>query len=231
VSDSALAPSISSTEHLRVLFADDDEFARTIIGEALSRSMTVQCAASVAEAITRIGEFDPHAIVTDLNFGTGPDGGDLVRYVAEHCPWVGCVVLSAHSSEYLAIGRDMPELPGLTYLVKGELSNIDYLTEAILTAIDGSSQSSSGPRRLASVNDSRPLTDRPVITRAQAEALRMIADGLSNSAIARALGITMRSAESLVQRTIAALGLRSDGDVNVRVLAARMWTEGKVDVR
>lgn len=231
MSDSALAPSTTSTEHLRVLFVDDDEFARTIIGDALSRTVTVQCAASVAEAITRIGEFDPHAIVTDLNFGTGPDGGDLVRYVAEHCPWVGCVVLSAHSSEYLAIGRDMPSLPGLTYLVKGELTNIDSLTDAVLTAIEGSSQSSGAVRRPSGGGGSRLQPDRPVITRAQAEALRMIADGLSNAAIARTLGITMRSAESLVQRTIAALGLRSDGDVNVRVLAARMWTEGKVDVR
>jgi len=228
---SSAAVAATATDHLRVLFVDDDEFARAIIGEALSRSMSVQCAGSVAEAITRIAEFDPHAVVTDLNFGTGPDGGDLVRYVAEHCPWVGCVVLSAHSSEYLAIGREMPDLPGLTYLVKGDLNTVDSLTKAIVTAIDGSQRSPGKANAQGARMPVRPLSDRRVVTKSQAEALRMIADGLSNAAIARTLGITMRSAESLVQRTIQGLGLRSDGDVNVRVLAARLWAEGKVDVR
>jgi len=213
---------------LRVLFVDDDEFSRSIIGEGLSRTMTVDCASSVAEAIAMIGTFEPHAVVTDLNFGTGPDGGELVNYLVEHCPWVGCVVLSAHSSEFLAVGRPLPDFPGLIYLVKNELAGMQPLVEAVHASIAGAP-----PMPLLTKKQSGATTasSTVTITRGQAEALRLIADGASNSAIAVILGVSMRSAESLVHRTIAALGLRSDGDVNVRVLAARMWVEGRVEVK
>ena len=65
----------------------------------------------------------------------------------------------------------------------------------------------------------------------KAEILRMIADGLSNASIAEARGITLRAAEALIQRTFAALGVNGDPSVNPRVVAVRMWHQGKVAVK
>lgn len=59
----------------------------------------------------------------------------------------------------------------------------------------------------------------------------MIADGLSNASIAEARGITLRAAEALIQRTFAALGVNGDPSVNPRVVAVRMWHQGKVSVK
>ncbi|MSY02835.1 MAG: hypothetical protein F2672_03925 [Actinobacteria bacterium] len=65
----------------------------------------------------------------------------------------------------------------------------------------------------------------------QGEILRMIADGLSNAAIARERGVTLRAAEALIQRTFSALGVKGDPDLNSRVIAVRLWQQGKVVVR
>jgi DNA-binding NarL/FixJ family response regulator len=73
--------------------------------------------------------------------------------------------------------------------------------------------------------------EKITITSGQAEILRMIADGLSNAAIAEARGITLRAAEALIQRTFAALGVNGDSNINPRVAAVRMWQQGKVAVK
>jgi DNA-binding NarL/FixJ family response regulator len=59
----------------------------------------------------------------------------------------------------------------------------------------------------------------------------MVADGLSNSAIADARGITLRAAEALIQRTFVALGVNGDSTINPRVVAVRIWQQGKVVVK
>jgi DNA-binding NarL/FixJ family response regulator len=69
------------------------------------------------------------------------------------------------------------------------------------------------------------------VTSTQAEILRMIADGLSNASIAETRGISLRAAEALVQRTFAALGVNGDPNINPRVVAVRMWQQGKVVVK
>jgi DNA-binding CsgD family transcriptional regulator len=75
------------------------------------------------------------------------------------------------------------------------------------------------------------VSDKITITAAQAEILRMIADGLSNSAIAKKRDISLRAAEGLIQRTFQALGVNGDSDMNPRVIAVRMWQQGKVAVK
>jgi DNA-binding NarL/FixJ family response regulator len=73
--------------------------------------------------------------------------------------------------------------------------------------------------------------EKITITASQAEILRMIADGLSNASIAKERDITLRAAEALIQRTFLALGVNGDPSVNPRVVAVRMWHQGKVAVK
>jgi hypothetical protein len=58
-----------------------------------------------------------------------------------------------------------------------------------------------------------------------------IADGLSTASIAKERDITVRAAEALIQRTFLALGVNGDPNVNPRVVAVRMWHQGKVAVK
>jgi DNA-binding NarL/FixJ family response regulator len=213
----------SDQRSIRVLLVEDEDFTRTMVGEMLSASgITVLSVPSVAEAIKSMDEFDPHVVLTDLDLGHGPDGADLLTKVAEERPWTGMVVMTAHASPELAINdaSRIPEQAG--YIVKSEIHSIQNLISVIQESIimPGNFNSSDGASE-----------EKITITTTQAEILRMIADGLSNTAIAEARGITLRAAEALIQRTFVALGVNGDSTINPRVVAVRKWQQGKVVVK
>ena len=208
---------------MRVLLVEDEDFTCTMVGEMLSASgITVRPVASVAEALNVIDEFDPNVVLTDLDLGDGPDGADLLTKVAEERPWTGMVVMTAHASPEIAINdaSRIPEQAG--YIVKSEIHSIQNLISVIQESIimpgnfNGSDSESE---------------EKITITTSQAEILRMIADGLSNTSIAEARGISLRAAEALIQRTFVALGVNGDSSINPRVVAVRKWQQGKVVVK
>ncbi len=208
---------------MRVLVVEDEDFTRTMVCEMLSASgIDIKPVASVAEALQVIEEFDPHVVLTDLDLGHGPDGADLLTKVALERPWTGMVVMTAHASPELAIkdASRIPEQAG--YIVKSEIHSIrnliSVIEESIIMPGNFNGTDSQGEEKIT-------------ITAAQAEILRMIADGLSNSAIAEARGITLRAVEALIQRTFFTLGVSGDASVNPRVAAVRKWQQGKVVVK
>jgi DNA-binding NarL/FixJ family response regulator len=208
---------------MRVLLVEDEDFTRTMVGEMLSSSgITVRPVASVAEALNALDEFDPNVVLTDLDLGDGPDGADLLTKVAEERPWTGMVVMTAHASPELAINdaSRIPEQAG--YIVKSEIHSIQNLISVIQESIimPGNFNGSDSENE-----------EKITITTSQAEILRMIADGLSNTSIAEARGISLRAAEALIQRTFVALGVNGDSSINPRVVAVRKWQQGKVVVK
>ena len=210
-----------SQKTIRVLLVEDDDFTRNVVREMLVASgIEVLPVAAVAAAIESLDEFDPHVILTDLDLGHGPDGADLLTKIAEERPWIGLVIMTAHASPELAINdaSRIPEHAG--YIVKSELHSIQNLISLIEESIvmPGNFKGSEGEEKI-------------VITSTQAEILRMIADGLSNTSIAETRGISLRAAEALVQRTFAALGVNGDPSINPRVVAVRIWQQGKVAVK
>ena len=213
----------STRSELRLMLVDDDEFSLAILGDAMRLWSTVLGVLSVSEAISNLDSFDPHVVVTDLNFNGGPDGSQLLKHLAAERPWIGRVVLTSHASPELAIGKDSVIPDGTTYLVKADVSGSAVLKDAVLEAIEGQAN--------ASKVLGAEVGGRIKISRSQAEVLKLIADGKSNSAIAKTLGVSLRAAEGLVQRTLSALELRNAEDINARVLATRMWIEGRVTTK
>ena len=208
----------------RVLVAEDEEFTLNLLREVLEgANFQVEAVKSVAEAIERVASFDPHAVVTDLNFGVaGPSGADLLQFIDKEHPWVGKVVLTSHASPALAIPNGVAIPEGVTYLVKSELGAISDLVGAVEDSISHSSTHHARPEM---------ENDRIVISSTQGEILLLLAEGYTNAAIARQRGTSLRATETLVQRTFASLGIKSDEDFNPRVLAVRMWQQGKVVVK
>jgi len=215
---------MSAAFRTRVLVAEDEEFTLNLLREILSdANYEVIAVNTITRAIEAIKEFDPHAVVTDLNFGiSAPNGADLLNLLDAERPWIGKVILTSHASANLALPRGT-ELPkNVIYLVKSELETIAALSNAVEDSI-------------AQINDKspRPTTEsnRIAISESQGEILRMIAEGYTNAAIATQLGTSLRATEALVQRTFLALGLKSHEDFNSRILAVRMWQEDKVVIR
>lgn len=207
----------------RVLVAEDEEFTLNLLREVLEgANFQVEAVKSVAEAIALVASFDPHVVITDLNFGVGPSGADLLQHVEKENPWVGKVVLTSHASPALAIPNGVAIPADVTYIVKSELGSINELVTAVEESISHSSTSGVRPEM---------ENDRIVISATQGEILLLLAEGYTNAAIARKRGTSLRATETLVQRTFASLGIKSDEDFNPRVLAVRLWQQGKVVVK
>jgi DNA-binding NarL/FixJ family response regulator len=208
---------------IKVLLVEDEEFTRTLIRDSLEKiGMNVVDVGSVQAALAVIDDFDPHVVVSDLDLGPGPDGADLLFKVEKTRPWTGMVVLTAHASPELALHGASRIPANATYLVKSQISSTDYLKTAIEESIVHP-----GAINMTKKNSE----DQYVVSASQGEILRMIADGLSNAAIARERDVTLRAAEALIQRTFAALGVKGDPDINSRVIAVRLWQQGKVVVK
>ena len=101
----------------RVLVAEDEEFTLKLLREALtSANFQVEAATNVADQIAKIGSFDPHAVITDLNFGiTRPSGADLLHFIkGAPLGWQGGLnltcILCARSSKWNgpACWRNLP---------------------------------------------------------------------------------------------------------------------------
>jgi DNA-binding NarL/FixJ family response regulator len=215
--------SVESKRSIKVLLVEDEEFTRVLIRESLVKiGMTVVDVASVQDALAVMDSFDPHVVLSDLDLGPGPDGADLLYKVEQTRPWTGMVVLTAHASPELALhgASRIPE--SATYLVKSQISSTEYLKTAIEESIVHP-----GAINMMKKNSE----DQFVVSGSQGEILKMIADGLSNAAIAREREVTLRAAEALIQRTFAALGIKGDPDMNSRVIAVRLWQQGKVVVK
>jgi len=215
---------MSADFRTRVLIAEDEEFTLNLLREILSdANFEVVAVNTITGAIEAINEFDPHAVITDLNFGlNAPNGADLLNYLDIERPWIGKVILTSHASAKLALPRGS-ELPkSVIYLVKSELETITALSNAVRDSI-------------AQIKDENPRpiseSNRITVSESQGEILRMLAEGFTNAAIAKQLGTSLRATEALVQRTFLALGLKSNEDFNSRILAVRMWLEGKVMIR
>ncbi|HPU04102.1 MAG TPA: response regulator [Rhodoglobus sp.] len=206
---------------LRVIVADDDAFTRSLVADGLrSLGFEVSTAGTVTDAWSLVLEVDPHALISDLNFGPGDSGASLLARVHEEAPWVALVVLTSHQSPELAV-PDAAAIPrDVVYLVKSQLREVGALGDAVHRAIGGEP-----------VAQLRDPANALSLTSAQAEVLRLLASGASTRAVAEHRGTSVRAAETMLARLYSALGIDDDADSNPRVAAVQLWQQGRITVR
>lgn len=196
-----------------VLVVEDEALTRSLIVEMLeSAGFQVRACASAAEALRECRYFDPDAVVTDIDLGPGPSGLDLVETLGRTAPHVSVLVLSNYP-----ILRQHPvhKERKLAYLDKRHVGGSQELIAALESALrdDRALTQASGDADAAIARLSTP----------QLETLRLMAEGYSNAEIASRRGISKRATESLIRRTITALGIAPDERMNPRVQAVRLY--------
>jgi DNA-binding NarL/FixJ family response regulator len=146
------------------------------------------------------------------------EGLHAARRIRERHPRIGILILSQHV-EFGVATRVLAESPErLGYLLKERVTDVDDFLATLRrvaaggTALDPQVVS----RLLAAGRDQGPLG---TLTPREREVLALVAEGLSNQAIARALDITLRSAEKYVSSIFAKLDLPDTGAEHRRVLA------------
>ncbi len=216
----AMAARDTPGEARRALIVDDEAVFRTLVAAAVADfGFDVAAIASGAEVADALEEFDPDVVILDLALGEGPNGLDVLRFIEDHYDWVAVLILSSYRSPELVATLDGPLNARVGYVVKSDVVDLEVLQQAIEQTLDAEP-----PRRSRS-------SDLPTITRSQAEVLRLMADGLSNSAIAERRGCSVRALERIIGRLYAALGLSDGVDANARVNAVGIYRDRRVDVR
>jgi DNA-binding NarL/FixJ family response regulator len=207
---------------VRVVIADDNLLVRKGIAALLADS-GIEVAAEVddAEALLRaVEEHAPDVAIIDIRMPpTHTDEGLLAaQAIRERHPAVAIVVLSSHVEHGIAT-RVLAEHPArLGYLLKERVTDVDEFVGTLRRVVrGGTALDPQVVSRLLASDDAKGPLD--ALTQREREVLQLIAEGLSNPAIADRLGITLRSAEKYVSSIFAKLGLPDTGGEHRRVLA------------
>ena len=203
---------------MRVVIAEDQALLR----EGLSRLFAsgghdVVAAVDNADRLrTGVIEHAPDLAVVDIRMPpTFKDEGiRAARWIREAHPEVGVLVLSQHVESAGAV--DLMTAGGFGYLLKDRVLDVDDFLEAAQRVANGGS--ALDPKVVASLVG-REGDVLAALTGRERQVLALMAEGLTNSAIARRLVLTERTVEGHVRSVLMKLDLPEGADVHRRVLA------------
>ena len=205
----------------RILVVEDDAFTRTsIVGALASNGIDViDSVATSAEAVTSFEKHNPDAVLLDLDLGYGPTGLDLARAFRLRNPNIGLVMLTTYSDPRL-LRANLPAIPaGTEYLVKSNIGEIKIVSDAIKLAINYSSNPST---KIKQARNDIPR-DLQGMTDIQVETLRMVAQGHTNSEIAKQRFVSEKAVEQTIAKIAKALDIPAATNQNQRVHIARVY--------
>ena len=202
------------------MIVEDDDFTRATVVSALQiQGIDVVCeTASVAPAMKLADQLQPDAIIVDLDLGAGPNGIDLAIGLRRKRSNIGIVLLTTFEDARLLHAK-IPDPPtGTEYLVKKEMGEISTLYKAIVKSIANVSNSKDSP---ATKKHRSPKLEN--LTDSQLETMRMIAQGMTNSEIAKERGVSEKSIEQIISRLVSNLNLPKNIKGNQRVHISKYY--------
>jgi DNA-binding NarL/FixJ family response regulator len=205
----------------RLLVIEDDAFTRASIVGALSGHGIdiIDSVGTASEAVASFEKNNPHAVLVDLDLGYGPTGLDLVRAFRLRKPNLGIVLLTSYSDPRL-LRSNLPDLPiGTEYLVKSRVGEIKIVAQAIERAITNASGIKITKNNLG---HSFPPGIQSM-TDVQIETLRMVAQGHTNSEIAKQRFVSDKAVEQTIAKIAKALNIPAATNQNQRVHVARVY--------
>jgi DNA-binding NarL/FixJ family response regulator len=212
------APAVGTTP---VVIADDDLLLREGLARLLEPSQfdVVGLAGDVPELIGLVRVQRPELVVLDIRMPPSytTEGLDAARKIRAEFPETGILVLSAHVEVHRALDL-LAEGHRVGYLLKSRVTEVgDFLETLERIAGGGSVIDPELVRELVAarrVDD--PLSD---LTSREREVLQLMAEGRSNSGIARQLWVTEGTVQKHVRHILAKLRLPEVEDDHRRVLA------------
>jgi DNA-binding NarL/FixJ family response regulator len=207
---------------VRVVIADDNVIVREGVASLLRRAgvEVVAEAGSPDELVRAVETEDPDLAIVDIRMPpTYTDEGLRAAHEirANHAD-IGIVILSQHVEVGVAT-RLLAETPErLGYLLKERVSDLEDFVGTLRRVASG--DSALDPQVVSGLL-ARPRDDEALqtLTPREREVLALMAEGLSNPAIAERMAITLRSTEKHVSSIFAKLGLVDTGGEHRRILA------------
>jgi DNA-binding NarL/FixJ family response regulator len=205
----------------RVIVADDDVLLREGLAGLLERADfdIVGRAGDADELLELVAADVPDLVVVDIRMPPThtTEGIDAARTIREEHPTTGILVLSAH----VEVEHAMELLAGgdrIGYLLKSRVTDVDDFADTVRRIAEGGTVVD--PALVQELVTARRRED-PLgeLTDREREVLALMAEGRSNSGIARQLWVTEGTVEKHVHHILAKLRLPETGDDHRRVLA------------
>lgn len=199
----------------KLLLVEDEPMVAALLRETLvTAGFDVLIAYSALEAKASAKKFDPDIAILDINLGAGPTGVDLAFLLHKSYPGIALALLTKHPDLRTA-GFDKDDAPpGCGFIRKDMVTNSRHIVEAIEAVV------ASRESFREDIDPSRPLSN---LTSAQIEALRLVAQGYTNTEIAKRRNTSVRAVEQLLGAVFSNLGIDVDGPINPRVEAVRRF--------
>jgi len=205
---------------IRVMVVEDDDFTRSTVVSALQiQGVDVICqTGSIGPAMKLAQELKPDAVVVDLDLGAGPTGMDLAIALRRKFARMGIVILTTFEDPRLLHPKIPAPPTGTEYLVKRSIGDIELLYKGIQKAIKNVSKSTPGER-----GEKHTTPELINVTDSQLETLRLVAQGKSNSEIAKIRGVSEKSIEQSISRLVSNLNLPKGNQSNQRVQISKLY--------
>jgi len=194
---------MSQPNPTRVILVDDHDMVRsglTVFLDAFDDLVLVGEASDGLEAVHLCQEIHPHVVLMDLMM-PGMDGVDATRAILDACPETRVIALTSFHDRELV--QRVLQAGAVGYLLKN--ASIDELAEAVRNARKG--RPSLAPEALQALVSAASQPHRPEyeLTQREHEVLTLIAEGLSNPAIAQALTVEVSTVKTHVSNILSKL--------------------------
>ena len=218
------------SEHgARIALADDDVLLREGVASLLEQHGydVVGQAGDASQLLALVREHEPDLVIVDIRMPPtlSTEGLEAARVIRQEFPAAGILVLSAHvevdeAMELLAGGQ------GSGYLLKSRVTDVDDFVETIGRIARGGSVVD--PALVQELVAARRRNDPlDTLTRREREVLALMAEGSSNSGIARRISVTEGTVEKHVNSILMKLQLPETQDDHRRVLAVIAFLESR----
>ena len=210
----------------RVLLINDDAFELATMAASLRlHSVNVVGEASnmlVAENLFR--SLEPEAVLIDLQF-SGEEAVGLLQKLRRQVPELRSVITTSCPDLRLfgLLEKNIPQ--GTKIILKRSVSDLSIITYALIESI-AAAQDGSAMKWInihTSIPENSFISILSELTDIQIETLRLVAQGLSNSEIAKVRFVSEKSVEQIVARIAQHLSITPDRRRNLRVVLAGVY--------
>ncbi len=207
---------------MRVVVADDAVLMREGVARLLADAgmEVVGTAGDADELMLKVRSYKPDVAIVDIRMPpTHTDEGlRAAKEIREKHAGVGVLVLSQYVEPGYALELLADSAEGVGYLLKDRVANVDEFTAAVRRVGEGGSALDPA---VVSQLVGRRRRDDPLdeLTPREREVLELMAEGLSNAAVAARIFVTERAVEKHVTSIFQKLRLPTAPETHRRVLA------------